>query len=303
VTAEVAVWRVLPRRRLALPARWRNPVGIAGAIIVTFVVLTALFGRFIWTIDPNNPAWTRLQAPSWAHPFGTDDLGRDTLARVIHGAQVSLYVGAIAVGISLCAGLLIGLIASFYRGVVDLVLMRLVDIVFAFPLLVLAILIVGLLGPSRRNAMIAIGIVYAPAFARVIRGAALEVLGFPFIESARSLGANDVRIMMRHVLPNIVAPIIVLTSVYFSQAILGEAFLSFLGLGTQPPEAAWGNMLATARNFIESSVWMSLFPGLAIMLAVLGFNFLGDGLRDVLDPRLGGVADEMVAGTTKEVVV
>jgi peptide/nickel transport system permease protein len=181
--------------------------------------------------------------------------------------------------------------------------MRLVDIVFAFPLLVLAILIVGLLGPSRRNAMIAIGIVYAPAFARVIRGAALEVLGFPFIESARSLGANDVRIMTRHVLPNIVAPIIVLTTVYFSQAILGEAFLSFLGLGTQPPEAAWGNMLATARNFIESSVWMSLFPGLAIMLAVLGFNFLGDGLRDVLDPRLGGVADEMVAGTTKEVVV
>jgi peptide/nickel transport system permease protein len=303
VTAEAAVWRVLPRRRLALPARWRNPVGIAGAIIVTFVVLTALFGRFLWTIDPNNPAWTRLQAPSWAHPFGTDDLGRDTLARVIHGAQVSLYVGAIAVGISLCAGLLIGLIASFYRGVVDLVLMRLVDIVFAFPLLVLAILIVGLLGPSRRNAMIAIGIVYAPAFARVIRGAALEVLGFPFIESARSLGANDVRIMTRHVLPNIVAPIIVLTTVYFSQAILGEAFLSFLGLGTQPPEAAWGNMLATARNFIESSVWMSLFPGLAIMLAVLGFNFLGDGLRDVLDPRLGGVADEMVAGTTKEVVV
>jgi peptide/nickel transport system permease protein len=303
VTAEAAAWRVLPRRRLALPARWRNPVGIAGAIIVTFVILTALFGRFIWTIDPNNPAWTRLQAPSWAHPFGTDDLGRDTLARVIHGAQVSLYVGAIAVGISLCAGLLIGLIASFYRGVVDLILMRLVDIVFAFPLLVLAILIVGLLGPSRRNAMIAIGIVYAPAFARVIRGAALEVLGFPFIESARSLGANDVRIMTRHVLPNIVAPIIVLTTVYFSQAILGEAFLSFLGLGTQPPEAAWGNMLATARNFIESSVWMSLFPGLAIMLAVLGFNFLGDGLRDVLDPRLGGVADEMVAGTTKEVVV
>src|SRR5438067_689434 len=169
-----------------------------------------------------------------------------------------------------------------------------VDLLFAFPLLVLAILIVGLLGPSRRNAMIAIGIVYAPAFARVIRAAALEVLGFPFIESARSLGANDLRIITRHILPNIVAPLIVLTTVYFSQAILGEAFLSFLGLGTQPPEAAWGNMLSTARNFIESSVWMSVFPGLAIMFAVLGFNFLGDGLRDVLDPRLGGVADEIV---------
>jgi peptide/nickel transport system permease protein len=171
--------------------------------------------------------------------------------------------------------------------------MRVVDIAFAFPLLVLAILIVGLLGPSRRNAMIAIGIVYAPAFARVIRGAALEVLGLPFIESARSLGANDLRIMARHVFPNITAPVIVITTMYLGQAILGEAFLSFLGLGTQPPEAAWGNMLASARNFIEASVWMSVFPGLAIMFAVLGFNFLGDGLRDVLDPRLGGVADEI----------
>ena len=294
VTGATATWKLLPRRRLVVPARWRNPVGIAGAIMVGFVVLTALLGHFVWTADPNNPAWTRLQAPSWAHPFGTDDLGRDTLARVIHGAQVSLYVGAIAVGISLCAGLLIGLVSAFYRGFVDLILMRVVDIAFAFPLLVLAILIVGLLGPSRRNAMIAIGIVYAPAFARVIRAAALEVLGFPFIESARSLGANDLRIITRHVLPNIVAPLIVLTTVYFSQAILGEAFLSFLGLGTQPPEAAWGNMLSTARNFVESSVWMSLFPGLAIMFAVLGFNFLGDGLRDVLDPRLGGVADELV---------
>jgi len=294
MTMTAAVWRALPRRRLAVPARWRNPVGIAGAIMVGFVVLTALVGHLLWTTDPNNPAWTRLQGPSWAHPFGTDDLGRDTLARVIHGAQVSLYVGVIAVGISLGAGLVLGLVSAYYRGFVDLALMRLVDIVFAFPLLVLAILIVGLLGPSRRNAMIAIGIVYAPAFARVIRGAALEVLGFPFIESARSLGANDLRIVARHVLPNIVAPVIVLTTVYFSQAILGEAFLSFLGLGTQPPEAAWGNMLASARNFIESSVWMSVFPGLAIMFAVLGFNFLGDGLRDILDPRLGGVADELV---------
>jgi peptide/nickel transport system permease protein len=225
--------------------------------------------------------------------MGTDDLGRDTLARVIHGAQVSLQVGLIAVGISLFAGLLIGILSSFYRGFVDLALMRVVDIVFAFPLLVLAILIVGLLGPSRRNAIIALGIVYAPAFARVIRGAALEVLGLPFIESARSLGANDLRIMRRHVLPNIMAPVIVITTMYLGQAILGEAFLSFLGLGTQPPEAAWGNMLATARNFIEASVWMSIFPGLAIMFTVLAFNFLGDGLRDILDPRLGGVADEI----------
>jgi peptide/nickel transport system permease protein len=294
VTATTSTWRLVPRRRFALSARWRNPVGIVGASMVGFVVLTALFGQFVWRTDPDNPIYTRLEGPSWAHPFGTDDLGRDTLARVIHGAQVSLQVGLVAVGISLCAGLVIGLVASFYRGFVDLLLMRLVDIAFAFPLLVLAILIVGLLGPSRRNAMIAIGIVYAPAFARVIRGAALEVLGFPFIESARSLGANDLRIMARHVFPNIIAPVIVITTMYLGQAILGEAFLSFLGLGTQPPEAAWGNMLASARNFVEASVWMSVFPGLAIMFAVLGFNFLGDGLRDVLDPRLGGVADEIV---------
>jgi peptide/nickel transport system permease protein len=293
VTATTASWRLVPRRRLSLSARWRNPVGIVGASMVAFVVLTAIFGPFIWTIDPNNPAYDRLQGPTWAHPMGTDDLGRDTLARVIHGAQVSLQVGLIAVGISLLAGLLIGILSSFYRGFVDLALMRVVDIVFAFPLLVLAILIVGLLGPSRRNAIIALGIVYAPAFARVIRGAALEVLGLPFIESARSLGANDLRIMRRHVLPNIMAPVIVITTMYLGQAILGEAFLSFLGLGTQPPEAAWGNMLATARNFIEASVWMSIFPGLAIMFTVLAFNFLGDGLRDILDPRLGGVADEI----------
>jgi peptide/nickel transport system permease protein len=281
-------------RRWSLPARWRNPVGIAGAVIVAFVILTTLFGHYIWTIDPNNPAWVRLQSPSWAHPFGTDDLGRDTLARIIHGAQVSLQVGAVATGIALGLGLLIGLASAFYRGIIDLVLMRLVDIMFAFPLLVLALLIAGLLGPSRTHAMVAIGIVFTPAFARIVRAAVLEVMGFPFIESARSLGAGDLRIMWRHVIPNIVAPLTVLTTVYFSQAILAEATLSFLGLGTQPPEAAWGNMLANARGYIDSNIWMSIFPGLAIMFVVLGFNFLGDGLRDVLDPRIGGSVTDVV---------
>jgi peptide/nickel transport system permease protein len=301
VTAVTASWRLLPTRRLALPARWRNPIGIAGAAIVAFVVLTAIFGHLIWRINPNNPHWTGFEGPSWAHPFGTDDLGRDTLARIIHGSQVSLSVGAIAVGIALGAGLLLGMISAFYRGILDLVLMRIVDITFAFPLLILAMLIAGLLGPSRTNATIAIGIVYMPAFARVIRAAVLEVMGFPFIESARSLGAGDLRIMIRHVLPNIIAPLTVLTTVYFSQAILAEATLSFLGLGTQPPEAAWGNMLASARGFIDTDVWMALFPGLAIMLAVLGFNFLGDGLRDILDPRIGGnVSDAVIAAKQKK---
>ena len=296
MTAVSSTWRLFPRR-LSLPARWRNRVGIAGALIVGLILLTALFGNLIWSIDPNNTEADRLLTPSWTHPFGTDDLGRDTLARVIHGAQVSLQLAVIAIAISLGAGLLIGMISAFYRGVLDLVLMRLVDIVFAFPVLILAFLIAGLLGPSRQNATLAIGIVYTPAFARVIRAAVLEVMGFPFIESASSLGASDLRIMIRHVIPNIIAPLTVLSTVYLGQAILSESTLSFLGLGTQPPEADWGNMLATARNYVDSSIWMSLFPGLAIMLLVLGFNFLGDGLRDVLDPRIGGnISDAVIIG-------
>jgi peptide/nickel transport system permease protein len=286
-------WEAVPRRRL-IPARWRNPIGIVGAAIVGFCILTALFGRFLWTIDPNAPDADRLLGPSRAHPFGTDDIGRDTLARVIHGAQVSLQVGLVAISIALVAGTLIGLIAGYRGGIVDLLLMRVVDIMFAFPGIVLAIVIAGLLGATRRNAMIAIGIIIVPAFARVVRAAVLEVMGFPFIESARALGGGGLRIMFRHLIPNIVAPLIVLTTVYFSTAILSEATLSFLGLGTQPPEAAWGNMLSTARSYIDQSIWMSIFPGLAIMIVVLGFNFLGDGLRDVLDPRVGGGIGDVV---------
>ncbi|HEY7536767.1 MAG TPA: ABC transporter permease [Gaiellaceae bacterium] len=289
MSAASAAWKALPtRRRLSLPARWRNPVGIAGALIVGSVVLMALFGHLIWTLDPNNPVYDRFLGPSWDHPMGTDELGRDTLARIIHGAQVSLQVGAVAISIAFVLGTLIGVLSGYYGGRTDLALMRLVDLMFAFPGLVLAFLIVGLLGPTRTNAMIAVGIIITPAFARVIRAAVLEVMGMPFMESARGLGAGDARIMFRHVIPNIVAPLIVLTTVYFSVAILAEATLSFLGLGTQPPEAAWGNMLATARTFIDASVWVSVWPGAAIMLTVLGFNLLGDGLRDILDPRLGG---------------
>lgn len=293
MTAATAAWHAVPRRRL-IPARWRNPLGIVGAAIVFFCVLTALFGRFVWRLDPNAPDSERLLGPSWAHPFGTDDLGRDTLARIIHGAQVSLEVGAVSIAIALVVGTLIGVVSGYFRGPVDMLLMRLVDIMFAFPGLILAIVIAGLLGANRRNAMIAIGIVIVPAFARVVRAAVLEVMGFPFIESARALGAGNLRIMLRHLLPNVVAPLTVLTTVYFSTAVLSEATLSFVGLGTQPPEAAWGNMLATARSYVDQSVWMSIFPGVAIMILVMGFNFLGDGLRDVLDPRIGGGVGDVV---------
>jgi peptide/nickel transport system permease protein len=283
-----SAWDAMPRRRrLSFLGKWRNPIGLIGAGIIVFNVLVALFGGFVWRLDPDEQPSDRLLPPSWANPLGTDELGRDTLARIIHGAQVSLQVGAIAVGIALVAGTLLGLLAGFYKGIVDSLLMRIVDVMFALPGLVLAIVIAGLLGPNRRNAMIAIGIVITPAFARVVRGAVLEVMGYPFIESSRALGASSFTVMLRHLMPNIVAPLTVLVTVYLSTAILSEAALSFLGLGTQPPEASWGGMLNSARAYVDISPWLSIFPGLAIMVVVLGFNFLGDGLRDILDPRLG----------------
>jgi peptide/nickel transport system permease protein len=279
----------VPTVKKPLLGRWSNPIGIVGAVIVGFVILAALFGQFVWTIDPDAQDYDRLIAPNWTNPMGTDELGRDILARIIHGARVSLQVGFISVGIAMFFGTSLGLIAGYYKGVTDGLLMRLVDIMFSIPGLVLAILIAGLLGPSRRNAMIAIGIIIIPVFARVIRGAVLEVMGFPYIESARALGAPGSRIMRQHVLPNVVAPLIVLVTVYLSVAILAEAALSFLGLGTQPPEASWGSMLSTSRSYLDFAPWYSIFPGAAIMVVVLGFNFLGDGLRDILDPRLGPV--------------
>ena len=280
-------WGETRHRRFARLGKWRNPIGLAGAFIVLFNVFVALFGPYLWTIDPDAIAYLRFEGPSWAHPMGTDELGRDTLARIIHGAWVSLQVGLISVSIAFVGGVVFGLLAGYYTGILDTVLMRIVDIMFSLPGIILAIVIAGLLGPNRRNAMIAIGIVILPAFARVVRGAVLEVMGYPYTESSRALGASGLRIMGKHVIPNIAAPLLVLVSVYLSVAILAEAALSFLGLGTQPPEAAWGSMLSTARTYIDVQPWLSIFPGAAIMLVVLGFNLLGDGLRDILDPRLG----------------
>lgn len=292
-TGEPAVasqaWDQVPHGWLRFRHEWRNPIGIVGALIVVLNVLTAIFGPLLWRVDPTAQNYHRLLGPSAASPMGTDELGRDIFARVIHGSQVSLEVGAISVLIALVAGGVVGIAAGYYGGPVDAVLMRIVDIVFAFPGLVLAIVIAGLLGPSRTNAMIAIGVVYAPAFARLIRAAVLEVLGRPFVEAARALGAGALRIMARHLLPNIVAPLIVMVTVYLSTAILSEAALSFLGLGTQPPEPSWGSMLNTSRTYMQLAPWYTIFPGLAIMLVILGFNFLGDGLRDILDPRLRDV--------------
>jgi peptide/nickel transport system permease protein len=276
-----------PRKRWQLlRALRRNPIGLVGFTIVASVILIAIVGPTLWSVDYSDQSFRRLVAPSLQNPMGTDNLGRDVLSRAIHGAQVSLQVASIAVGVALALGLLTGITGALHGGTVDAVLMRVVDITFAVPDLVLAILIAGLLGPSRTNAMIAIGIVYAPTFARVARGTSLAVLSLPYVEAARSIGVARGRMIMRYVLPNIAGSLIVLTSVYLSSAILTEAALSFLGLGAQPPEPSWGGMLNASRTYMELAPWLAIFPGLAIMVVVLGFNFVGDGLRDVLDPRL-----------------
>ncbi|MDQ3467363.1 MAG: ABC transporter permease [Chloroflexota bacterium] len=287
-TSELALNPMARARRSwwSLAPRWRNPIGIAGAIVVLLTILIALAAPLIAPYDPDSQGSARLLPPSWDNLMGTDELGRDTFSRIVFGSRVSLQVGIIAVLIALVIGALLGIVAGFFGGRLDSWLMRGVDILFAFPGLVLAIVIAGLLGASRTNAMIAIGVVYAPAFARVIRGSVLSVMNEPYVEAGRVAGATNGRLVRQHVLPNIIAPLIVMTTVYLSSAILSEAALSFLGLGTQPPQPSWGGMLNLARTYMEISPWMAIFPGLAIMVVVLGFNFLGDGLRDIFDPRL-----------------
>jgi ABC-type dipeptide/oligopeptide/nickel transport system permease subunit len=272
---------------------WRDGVSralgnasvVGGSIVVLLLVLLAAVGPHVWRISPSDQGSMRLLSPSWSHPFGTDDLGRDELSRIIQGAQVSLEVSVVAVLIALGIGLLIGVSAGVAGGVVDGALMRVVDALFAFPGLVFAILMAGLLGPSQLNATVTIGVVFSPGFARVARGATLGVITTPFVEASRSLGARPWRIVRRDVLPNIAPSMITVTVIYISSAILLEAGLSFLGLGIQPPTASWGNMVSGARTYMQLAWWLPVFPGIAIALAVAGFNFLGDGLRDLIDPR------------------
>jgi peptide/nickel transport system permease protein len=260
-----------------------------GGGIILALALVALFGASLAPYDPIAMDFTvRFAPPSWAHPFGTDDFGRDVFSRVLYGAAVSFQVAFIAVGISGLAGVALGLTAGYRGGWVDEVIMRLMDVLFAFPAVLLAITVMAILGRGVENAMIAIAIVYAPIFARVTRGAVISVRDREFVTAARALGQSQLRIMLRHVLPNALGPIIVQTSLSLAFAILAEAALSFFGLGTQPPDPSWGRMLSEGRGFLQQAPWMGIFPGLAIMVSVLGFNTLGDGLRDVLDPRFRG---------------
>jgi peptide/nickel transport system permease protein len=279
------------RRRRTLPfiaALSRNIPGFVGLVIIAFVVLTAILASIISPYSPTAQVSRRLLEPGAQYLLGTDEFGRDILSRVIYGSRISLYVGAVSVGLALVSGGIMGLIAGYVGGRVDTLLMRLIDMLFAIPSLVLAIVIAGLLGPSLTNAMIAIGIVYAPIYTRLVRGEMLVVRNYAYIEAARAIGVGHIGLILRHFLPNIAAPLIIQTSLLLSTAILAEAALSFLGLGAQPPDPSWGAMLGSGRRFMELAPWVAIAPGIAIVITVLGFNLLGDGLRDALDPRLRG---------------
>jgi peptide/nickel transport system permease protein len=248
---------------LALTADWlplKNPVQIVGA--------------------------NRMAGPSWSSPLGADTVGRDLLSRIVFGARLSLQVSALSVAIALLGGSFLGLVAGYAGGWIDQVIMRTMDVLFAFPAVLLALGVVAALGPNPSNVVVAIGLVYTPIFARVVRGPVLALKEREFVEAARALGARPARIITRHLLPNLLSVLIVQTSIALSWAVLTEASLSFLGLSAQPPAPSWGVMLNEGRQSLELAPHLAIFPGLAIMLAVLGFNLLGDGLRDVLDPRL-----------------
>lgn len=258
-----------------------------GLTISAVVILCALLADVISPYDPNAQDYLNLtMPPSLEHPLGTDDLGRDVLSRIIHGSRVSLQVGIIAVGIAVTLGVILGLVSGYLGGWVDDTIMRFVDAVQAFPGLILALAITAALGPSIGNAMIAIGFVSTPGFARLTRGQTLSVRERDFVAAARVLGIPPVAVMARHIWPNVTAPIIVQATLMMAGAIVTEASLSFLGVGVKPPTPSWGAMLRTGSQYLEVAPWIAIAPGLAIFLTVLAFNFVGDGLRRALDPRL-----------------
>ena len=282
--AEVRTWPGRSRwRELGLP---RSPAFDAGMSVLLFWIYDADAWPLLVPHDPQAVAPDRtLQAPSAEHWFGTDDLGRDQFSRVLAAARVSLEVALVSVGIALVVGVGVGLVSGYLGGATDRVLMRGVDVLFAFPVLLLALAIVAVLGPGLTSAMIAIGVVYTPIFARVTRASTLSVRSEPYVQASRTMGTGNAYVVWHHVLPNISGPVIVQTSLSLAFAILSEAALSFLGLGVQPPRPSWGRMLFDAQDFIGVAWWMSVFPGLAILFTTLAFNLVGDGLGQVLDPK------------------
>jgi peptide/nickel transport system permease protein len=278
-----------PRAGLAVRA-WRvgrrRPAAVAGALVVVLFVVMAVGAPWIVTTDPVRTDWSQIRkAPSWAHPFGTDDLGRDGFSRVVWGTRISMQAGVFSILLAMAIGVPTGILAGYYRGVLDQVIMRLTDAWLAFPFLILAIGLVTILGPSLTNATLAIGLGATPTYIRLTRALVLSTKEEEYVQGARALGAGDLRVMARHLLPNIASSILVQATVAIPTAVIAEAVLSFLGLGVQPPAPSWGTMLNAAQQFLEQAPWMAYWPGLAIFLLALSFNLAGDGLRDLLDPR------------------
>jgi peptide/nickel transport system permease protein len=274
-------------RRMDIGEMWSNGPAIAGLSILGLMLILAITAPAIAPYDPAQQDTTRLlEGPSATHLFGTDDLGRDTLSRVIHGSQPALTVSFIATGFALTVGTALGLIAGYMRGLLDSVLMRVMDGLLAVPMLVVALTITGVAGPSLSTVIVAIGVANVPVFARLARGQTLAVRSLDYVVAARGLGARPIRVVLQHVLPNILTPILVQISLTMATALLTEAGLSFLGLGVQPPAASWGSMLVSARGFLLRDPWFAIAPGIAICSTVLAFSLLGDALRDALDPRL-----------------
>ncbi len=270
------------------PARFGrlSPLAALGLLILIILVFMALFAPLLAPYDPTAVRLAEgLSGPSITHPLGQDKLGRDILSRIIYGARISLYVGVFTVALSAVIGTMVGAVAGFLGGVVDEVVMRLIDILLAFPGILLAIAFMAVLGPSLNNIVIALTVLGWVGYARLVRGQVLALREFEFVQAARALGADTRRIITRHLLPNVLGPVIVQATFGMAGAIVAEAGLSFLGLGTQPPNPSWGSMLNDGREFLLISPHLTTFPGLAIMAVVLGLNFLGDGLRDILDPR------------------
>ena len=267
----------------------RNALVAFGLALVAALVLVAALADVVSPYGPTDMSVANaLKGPSVAHPFGTDRFGRDVLSRTVYGSRIALGVALSSIGIAFVAGTILGVLGGYFGGWLDLVIGRLMDVLFSFPTLILAIAVAAMLGPGLGNAVLAIAIVYLPLFGRVARGPVVAERAKEHVAAAQSLGARDFRVIVRHVLPNVLPPLIVQVSVALAYAILTEAALSYLGLGTQPPDPSWGTMLNEGRTYLETAPWMSVFPGLAIMLAVLGFNLVGDGLREVLDPQLRG---------------
>ena len=274
------------RRNRALAKFLANRAAVAGAVIVAVFVLLGIFAPLVAPFDPSKTNFLALRKPpSAVYWLGTDEIGRDILSRLIHGGIASLYAGVVSVFIALAVGMPIGLIAGWFGGWADALISRATDALLAVPFLILAIALAASLGPSLTNAMIAIGLSQVPIFVRLTRGQVLAVKTEDFVEGARAVGVPNMQILLRHITPNITAPLLVQGTLTVATAIIAEASLSFLGLGQQPPAPSWGSMLNTAKNYMDSAPWMSISPGLAICLVVLGFNLLGDGLRDALDPR------------------